>query len=220
MGLLDKLKSFVDNGGIEKISSAVAKTVNTLADEAKNSAQAQETSAAAKSSVNNTPSASGSILSTGNVPPKPYFTVEEEFGDKEYSFELSKDFIPFNSHSEFEPSYQYEPFSDDEYTEYDGNLPVLAIGPDDTVYKAAESFEKNGSVSGLKISESSNPCFLFSTFFEKYGLKYYAYAFAGGTAREYEMLCIQYKPDLSGTALEKKLIAALDKAADTYKESN
>lgn len=207
---------------IEKLASAVFKWAKFL-DKNKDISEKKYSDNTTQAPAENTRKApSKDIAASGSIPPKPCFTVSDEYGDKKYSFELSGDFIEFNSHCEFDPSYQYEPFSNEEYTDYDGNLPVVSIGPDDTIYSAAESYEKSGSVSGMGITvtKCSNPCFLFSTTFKSHDLINYAYAFAGGTAREYEMLCVQYSPAICGTALEKKLIAAVDHAADTYKESN
>lgn len=215
MDILDKIKEIIDSDAVKDITKAVGNAVNGFIEE--------QTSAQANRQAYPQPSAAapqGDIIATGSIPPKPYFTVEEEYGDKKYSFELSRDFIAFNSHCEFDPSYQYEPLSSEEYTEYDDKLPVISIGPNDDIYEAAESFEENGTASGLNTAACDNPCFLFSTRFEEYGKKYYAYAFAGGTAREYEMLCVQYTPNIAETALETKLTAALDHAAATYKEEN
>ncbi len=160
------------------------------------------------------------ILSTGNTPFKPYFTVEDEYGDSCYSFELPRDFIEFNSHTEFMPSYIYDPFCTEEFTGYKENTPIIAIGPYDTIYDAIESYKETGTVSELEITVCENPCFLFSTKFEEYGEIIYAYAFADGSARESEMLCLQYPLNIVGTELEVKLMSALDHAAATYKEEN
>ncbi len=207
---------------IGKLISAVVKRAKFLDKNNDSSGKSRSDNSAKAPAENTRKTPLKDIAASGNIPPKPCFTVSDEYGDKEYSFELSGDFIEFNSHCEFDPSYQYEPFSNEEYTDYDGNLPIISIGPDDTIYSAAESYEKDGSVSdlGIKTAKCGNPCFLFSTSFKSHDLINYAYAFAGGTAREYEMLCVQYSPAICGTALEKKLIAAVDHAADTYKESN
>ncbi|MCI7768652.1 MAG: hypothetical protein MSJ26_11840 [Oscillospiraceae bacterium] len=109
--------------------------------------------------------------------------------------------------------------SSDDYTEYDGSLPIIAIGPSDIIYDAAESFENGEAVKDISVTECDSPYFLFSASFKEYDKMIYAYAFAKDTAREHEMLCVQYDPKLSGTALEKKLIAAVQKAAATYKET-
>ena len=165
-------------------------------------------------------SISDELLKSAELTPKPYFMVESEYGPKRFFFELSRDFIEFNSHSEADPSYQYEPWSDEEFTGYNDDLPVMFICPDDDIYDASESFEKGEPVDELNITECELSCFLYSTSFEKYGKLFYAYAFASDTARETEMFCVQYDPRLAGTALEKKLKAALDHAVQSYREEN
>lgn len=221
MGLFDKIKAFAENGGLDRLTETVGKTVNSLMNERQESSAASAAAAHAERSVNDNAASDKAekILGSGNVPPKPYFTVNEEYGDKKYSFELSRDFIEFNSHSEASPSFQYEPFSDEDFTEYDGELPVLCICVNNKIYDASESFEASGKAEGLDVVPCSHPCFLYSTSFTEYGKKYYAYGFASGTARETEMLFAAYSPKLSGTALEKKLIAAVDHAVQTYSES-
>ena len=201
MSFLDKLAKAAK--AVERIvesSSAVSGTRTS-----------QSAPKAAESAPKNT------LLESASVPPKPDFKAESSFGDKEFSFELSGDFIEFNSHCEMEPSYQYEPYSTDDYTEYDGKLPVIAIGPNNTIFNAAVSYEGGGPLpSGAKSCES--PSFLFSMQFSEHNKKIYAYAFSGGTARAHEMLFLEYDPSIVGTALEKKLFAILDHAAETYME--
>lgn len=215
MGLFDKIKSFVNSGELDRLTETVGKTVNTFLNE--QAAAAQNHSAPSANQNSNAPS---DLLATANIPPKPDFTVNGDNGNKKYSFQLSGDFIEFSSHCEFIPSYQYEPLSSNDYTEYDGSLPIIAIGPGKIIHNAAESFEKGEAVTNITVTTCDSPYFLFSASFKEYDKKYYAYAFAKNTAREHEMLCVQYDPKLSGTALEKKLIAAVDKAAATYKETN
>lgn len=163
-------------------------------------------------------SAAGDILGTASLPPKPDFTVKDDFGDKEFSFRLSGDFIEFNSHSEADPSFQYEPLSDEEYTAYDENLPIISICPNDTIYEAAENFENDGTLPEGEYQKCAGSYFLFTASLEERGRVLYAYAFAGGTAREYEALCLEYPPAVAGTELEKKLKAILDRAAESYSE--
>ncbi|MGN0664939.1 MAG: hypothetical protein ACI4KF_00280 [Huintestinicola sp.] len=199
-------------GFLDKLLNAFKKQDNSLSAEI-NEAVPSEKDAP---SEGQTPT---EIIASGNEAPKPYFTVEQEFGDKKYSFELSHDFIEFNSHSEADPAFQYEPYNDEEFTEYDGRLPELYICPDDDIYDACEFSESGEGSTDLTLSPCSQKSFLFSTEFEKYGLIYYAYGFDSGSARETEMLCVSYSPDVKGTALERKLRAALDHAAETYTES-
>ncbi len=161
------------------------------------------------------------LIKSALIPPKPSFTFSEEYGDKKYTFELSRDFIPFNSHSEADPSFLYKPFSDEEFTGFEQGLPYIAIAPDyDEIYDAVERFENGEDVNDIAITKCGLPCFAFTVRFEKFGEMYYAYAFASGTARESEMLFVSYEPSLSGTALEQKLFSVLDNAAASYIEED
>lgn len=169
------------------------------------------------------------VIDSGNVPPKPDIERKAAFfggetGDDEFdvSFMLSGDFIEFDSHCEVLPAFQYEPKSnvpDDEYTGYEENLPHIGIGPDKGIYGAVKEFEKSGILPGGDYERCSSEYFAFRGSFEAHGRKYYAYAFRSGTPRECEMLSVDYRPDVCGTNLERKLKAVLDKAASTYKET-
>ena len=155
------------------------------------------------------------ILDSGNIPAKKSVLFEDEFGDKNYSFSLSGDFIEFNSHCEMMPSFQYEPHSNDNYTVYLENYPQILIGPYDDIYYAVE----NDSPVGEAYEKLGNKYFAFRTKMVYYGDALYCYAFRDGTAREREMFGLTYSRDIEGTLLEKKLMAALDEAASTYTES-
>lgn len=91
MGLFDKLKCFVNSGELDKLTESAEKTVNTFINE--QTAAAQNHSAPSANQNGNT--ASDSLLSTANIPPKPDFTVNDDYGDKKYSFELSGDYFEF-----------------------------------------------------------------------------------------------------------------------------
>ena len=158
-----------------------------------------------------------SLLESASIPPKPDIKPEYSIDDKYYSFSLSGDFVDYDSHCEIDPSFQYEPYSTELSTEYDGKLPIIAIGPNNDIFSAAISYEGGGRLpSGAKLCEK--PSFLFSMKFSEHNKTIYAYAFAGGTARAHEMLYLEYDPAIEGTALEKKLCSILDRAAETYME--
>lgn len=159
------------------------------------------------------------ILASASSPVLPLFNVEEEYGDKVYSFRISEDFTVFDSHCEMDPAYQYYPYTDDKYDEYCDELPVIAIGPNDRIYDACQAVENDEEVTDLEITKlEGNQNFLFKTTFEERGKVIYAYGFAGYTAREYEAFMLTYNPDVKGTALELKLKAALDNVIKTYSE--
>lgn len=158
------------------------------------------------------------IINSAGSPLLPPFTFEDEFGEKAYSFQISSDFTVFNSHSEMEPSFQYYPFNDDNYNGYDDALPIIAIGPNDKIYDACSQLENGEDVDGLEITPVKSSFFLFKATFEEYGKINYAYGFSSDTAREWEGFILSYNPDIKGTALEQKLMTALDEAVRSYTE--
>lgn len=203
MGLLDILKKIVNSTPKE-----TAKPVSE--------SDIQQNTAQNSAPTLKTPQ---DIIESGNTPPKSAFLYKDEYGDKEYSFMISGDFIEFNSHCEVMPSFQYEPFNDDDYTGYNELLPVIGIGPNDDIYYAVEEYEDNGRLPDESYEKCDSKYFTFRCSFKAYNRKYYAYGFRSNTARELEMLSIEYLPDIEGTPLEKKLKAALDEIALSYSEN-
>ncbi len=205
MGFFDSLKKIIN------AAETVSKQLNSASASA---APAPKKTEPAVSSVSakKTPQ---NILDSGNVPAKQSVLIEDEYGDKKYTFRLSADFIEFNSHCEMSPSYQYEPYSSEAYTEFLQNYPNIFIGPHDDVYYAVE----NGQPIGKEYEKLDNKYFAFKTKLPYYGELLYCYGFRDGTAREREAFGLTYNKDIEGTPLEKKLIAALDEAASTYTET-
>ncbi len=226
MGFFDALK---------KIAGAAAKEIGEAAKEAAQSVSENKGGASttqqntAKTSSAQTKKTPSETISSGNRPAKASVERKTEFfggetGDDMFDvrFMLSGDFIEFNSHCEVEPAFQYEPDSTiegDLYTGYESNLPHIGIGPCNDIYRAVEEFEKTGKLPDGDYEKCDNEYFAFRCSFDNYGDKYYAYAFRSGTTREKEMLSLDYLPDIVGTPLEKKLKAALDEAAASYKEN-
>lgn len=156
------------------------------------------------------------IIESGNVPAKKAVLFEDEFFcDKSYSFRLSGDFIEFNSHCEFMPSFQYEPYNDESYTDYLENYPKILIGPERDVYNAIEN---NAPVVEF-YEKLDNKYFAFKAVLFYYGEILYCYGFREGTARECEIFGLTYSLDIEGTPLEKKLTAILDEAVASYTEN-
>ncbi len=216
MGFFDTLK---------KIAGAAAKEIGEAAKEAAQSAaDNNNTAVKPQSSAAGTAKATpADIIASGNTPAKPSAEIKDKTygteGEYDMCYRLSGDFIEFNSHCEVIPAYQYEPFSDEDYTDFKDNLPQLGIGPDNDIFDAVEELDKSGVLPAGGYEKCDSEYFAFRGSFDKYGERYYAYAFRTGTAREKEMLFVNYNPDICGTALEKKLKAALDEAALSYKES-
>ncbi len=208
MGFFDSLKKIMNTA--EKIGDVVGDIVNS--DE-------QKSESSAKSAQQPTNATAQELIATGNVPAKPSVLLQDEYGDSKLSYKLSGDFVEFNSHCEMYPSYQYEPDNNEDYTDYKENTPQLVCGPFNDAYDAGEEFIKTGTLSGREFSKSDNPCFLFSAKFDYYKEIMYAYVFAEGTERSLDVLAVTYNRDIEGTALEKKLCAALDEVASTYTET-
>lgn len=218
MGFLDSLKKIVDTA--ESVKKQIDKISGENGAEKKPQQPVKKAAAPVSSSKKSTAS---SIVESGSVPPKLSVLRKSTCfkGDLEYemSFMLSGDFIEFNSHCEIDPSFQYEPYNDDDYTEYDGRLPNIGIGPSNQIYDAVDKFLKNGEQTGRCFEEVENKNFLFKTKLEYFGDILYAYAFSDETAWDHDMLGLVYNSDIENTPLEKKLISALDEAAMTYKET-
>ena len=159
------------------------------------------------------------LKDSGKKPFKPYFTASDEYGGRKYLFELPEDFVQCSSRTEFDPSFCYEPKENYGLSKLTNALPVIAIGSHNAVYDAVREFMENGCVSHRKIKKFKGENFLFSASFSNGKIIHYAYAFSDEPSRVNEALFLQYPAAIKGTALEKKLKAALDHAAETYTET-
>lgn len=220
MGLFDSLKKVI--GDVNEVKSKIESISAAASSQNPASKPVSQKQAAPVSPVK---TAGIKIIESASQPAKTSvlrkttFFGGENSDEFDVSFMLSGDFIEFDSHCEFDPSFQYEPNSNDNFTEYDENLPSIFIGPNDTVYNAAKNYIKNGLSIGRDFKKVDSKYFLFRTKLEYFGQVLYAYAFASGTTQEYNMLGLKYNHDIEGTPLEIKLIAALDEAAETYNET-
>lgn len=160
------------------------------------------------------------LLKTGDIPAKPSVLLKI-YGyrdDEDVTFMLSEDFIEFNSHCELSPSYQYEPDNNEDYTESLEDHPKIFFGAPDVVYDAIESYHNTGTA-GKDFAKIENGTFLFKARTEYFGDVLWMYAFSEQSAMEGNAICLEYHPDIVGTPLEQKLIAALDEVAMTYTET-
>ena len=158
---------------------------------------------------------SAELIESGNTPAKKALLFEDEYDNKKYSFRLSGDFIEFNSHCEFMPSFQYEPNNNESYTGYLENYPKIFIGPENNVYDAIE----NNAPVVDEYEKLDNKYFAFKAELFYYGEILYCYGFREGTAREHEIFGLTYSQDIESTPLEKKLTSIFDEAIESYTES-
>ena len=146
--------------------------------------------------------------------------IERNFScaDKEIYFDLSGDFLPFNSHCELDPSYQYEPDNPNDGTRFKEGLPIIWFGSTNEVYDAVETYLKNGSA-GRDFIELQNEFFLFTATVNYYGDNLRIFAFRDQTAFGLHFaLGLQYPKEIEGTPLETKLFDIFNEAAETYDE--
>lgn len=191
MGFFDPLKKIVN------AAESVSKQLNTPT-VSPSAASEKKPAAPPASPVGKTPQ---DIIDSGNIPAKKSVLIEDEYGDKKYTFSLSGDFIEFNSHCELDPSYQYEPYSSREFAGSLENYPGIFIDPHGDVYDAVE----NDRPVGTGYEKLDNKYFAFKTRLAYYGEHLYCYAFRDSTAREREMFGLTYNKDIEGTPLEKSL---------------
>lgn len=218
MGFFDAMKKII--GDAQQLKSQLDSMSDTSAAKTQHPAQKPIRPAAAPDTAARKTDAA--LLETGHVPAKPSVR-RNDYGyrdDKDYdiSFLLSGDFIEFNSHCEDDPAFLYEPQNNEEYTCYQDNHPYICFSANDAVYYAIEAYHKTGT-GGNDFTKIENGTFLFKARTEHFGNVLWMYAFSAQSAREGEAICLEYAPDIVGTPLEQKLIAALDEAAMTYTET-
>ncbi len=211
MGFLDSLKKFVD---------AASDIVDDVADEANELLSKAEDKVKETVAENNTAQAPAPVAKPSVQRETTFFGGET--GDDEYriTFMLSGDFVEFNSHSEWDPSYQYEPTCTGDYTEFRSGLPCIFFGPVDEAYAAAETYLAGGRPDAKEFIEMADDSFLFRIKLPMGKAETLcAYVFAKGTPLEQQVLGLTYPNGMVGTPLERKLIAALDEAAQTYTQT-
>ena len=160
-------------------------------------------------------------------PPKPSRECINDFG-VDGKFMLCGDFVESKSHAgEVEILYVYAPDCDDKYIGYSGKEPYFMISSGiDEVYCNVTDFLESGTVDGVLNFEKRNVgSSLFYAEMDYYGDRLAMYAFARDDAygddgdKEPFGLCVVYGSDLVGTELEKRFLAALKEAAETYRET-
>lgn len=174
------------------------------------------------------------LLTSGNNPPKPsraqsdsFLDTDENGGDVEYeySFMLSGDFLQFESHAmEVDYSAVYEPYSDGEYGDYEVCKPVFMImnAAEENIYNMIERYKREGTplnaYSFERVKNLGEKVY-FKAAVEHHGEILYFYALDRGTIWENCYIGVTYGKNAVGTALERKLKACVDEAAETYRET-
>lgn len=148
-----------------------------------------------------------------------HIAEEVFYGDGEYrtTFRVNDAFKSAKSHAgEVDMLHTYAP--DTEYGE-EGMYPCLAVLSDDVVYTAVEEFKETGIVKGVL---EYTP--LSGTFYFKARIRYYEhlmYFYGMDCCEGYfenQGLCLIYPKTLVGTETERRLMAVLDEAAESYRE--
>ena len=224
MGFLDKIRSFVESGELDKITEKVGQTVNTLLDEQKSAAQYARS--AAQTVTQAAPQASAAVS-----PAKPSRNVTFTFCDSddnnadidiESSFMLSGDFVESRSGAaEIDYCAVYAPESNADYEEGDSSQPVFIIAnvAESEIHSIICNYKKGIADSSITKVNLPYDRIYFKAKLSHRGIITYFYALDRGHMWENSYIGVNYSPSLAGTALEAKLMAAVDEAAATYKET-
>ena len=207
MGLFDKFKKVMDT--VEKIGDIIETTVDTVN---------TVTTANTADSLN---ASQGNLVEELPLTSASRMVEDEECGDgdDEYkvTFQLNEDFRPADSHAgEVRFLHTYAP--GEEYGE-EGTRPYVAVLMDNDVYESVQEFKEKGTFAGAKELVALGGKFHFKAKKEYYGDMMYFY----GIDRcqgfwENNGLCMVYPKSYVGTENEKKMMAVLDEAAETYCE--
>lgn len=186
-------------------------------------AQAKEAPKAASTAAASTPKqASTPKPMPAMKPPKPSRKCINDFG-VDGSFMLCGDFVESKSHAmEIEILYVYAPDCEEDFTGFDGQPCFMIASGIDEVYCNVTDFLESGRVSGvLTFEKRSVGNSLFYAEMDYYGDRLAMYAFARDLGGEKEPfgLCMEYDCELIGTEYEKRFLAALREAAETYTET-
>lgn len=149
--------------------------------------------------------------------------VEDEFDEVNISFQVNDSFVHVESHAMEVPIIEvYAPGCNTEYDDIDeATLPSISLLCDDMTYEACESFKETGAIPDAIECQAFKGIFTFRAKLPyDNGLLIYMYGFdmADG-AWENTALCVIYPKEYEGTNDEKRLIAVLDEAARSYRES-
>lgn len=155
-----------------------------------------------------------------------HYTEDDKYTVKA-SFMLSGDFVQSESSAaEIEAIYPYAPdYVDPEGEdflpegEWDGN-PYFMVSCDiNEVYVSVNEYLESGTVKKAQsVCPANKGDMLFRAEFSYYGKILVCYCFKSEKRDSPCGLCMVYDKSVKNTALEKKLLAALDEAAETFEE--
>ena len=133
-----------------------------------------------------------------------------------YEYKVNKSFKLAKSHAaEVDLLCTYAPKED---FGREGDIPYIALQIDDEVYCAIEEYQEKGTFDGVIYIEPMEGRFLFKAKKEYYGDIMYFYGFELENEEYLDKagLCMVYLKEYMGTENEKKLMAVLDEAAQTF----
>ncbi len=232
MGFLDK----VLKGAVNAIEDAVEKNSGSGSGLSDLWNQAVEMKDKALNGSARSGSDSGTVQKPENPaydnPPaaKPPVEAKEIFYDEddemEFSFMLSGDFVYFNSGAgeiDYAAAYapDFNPETDDD--PYEAGRPCFLVvsGAENEVYNMIENFkqgkEPTEAMLFLRVTDLGEKVY-FKAKMKLRGQILYYYALDRGTIWKNNYIGMTYAPEIMGTALEKKLMVAVDEAVRTYKE--
>ncbi len=222
MGLFDRfLKDTAKKIG-ESLENGAGGLLNELA------GRAAEPADGAPAPEAEVPAEVSALVATGELPAKPSELRKELFYDGgdgdieiEYSFMLSGDFI-FGDCGAAEVDYYAEYRPTDE--KYDGEIPCFCVvnAAEKPIHEMIERYKHGGTPKDVYLFERV------SDFGEKVYFRvsapfcqsvYYFYAIDRGLTWKNCYIGVTYGENARGTALEKKLMCAVDEAVRTYRET-
>ena len=153
-------------------------------------------------------------------PPKPSRECINDFG-VDGKFMLCGDFVESKSHAgEVEILYVYAPDCDDKYIGYSGKEPYFMITSGlGEVCCSYEDFVGTNVDDIYKIDAVDDTEFYAEIDYYGDRMALYNYTRYLGDDKEYFALCVVYSNDYVGTEYEKRFLAALKEAAETYRET-
>lgn len=219
MGLLDRfLKGAAKKIG-ESLDNGAGGIANELAERAADALEGDRAEPPAEASA---------LLATGELPAKPSELRKDMFYDGgdgdigiEYTFQLSGDFI-FGDCGAAEVDYyaEYHPTGEN----YGGEIPCFCVvnAAEKPIHEMIERYKHGGTPKDVylfeRVSDIGKKVY-FRVSAPFYQNVYYFYAIDRGLTWKNCYIGVTYGEYARGTALEKKLMNAVDEAVRTYSET-